>query len=143
MPYISQADIEARYPGELAQAGPRDADNNLDAAAIARACEEASAKADGYIQVAGTSTPLALPAPSWLNDIAVDIALYKATPTVLASQTDFADRRKRYLDAIALLESIADGSFVPEGIGGSSGSVNSAGVVAITSAPRLFYRGVL
>ncbi|MEI2742722.1 MAG: phage protein Gp36 family protein [Candidatus Competibacter sp.] len=142
MAYITQADIEARYPGELAQAGPRDASGNLDPAAIALACAEASARADGYLRVspAGFTVPLPPPAPDWLADMVVDIALYQATPTAIASQDDFKDRRKRYEDALAALEGIAGGKFLPQ-----APPVNPAGVAVLYMAykPRWFGRGVL
>ena len=96
MAYATQADIEARYPGELAQAGPRDPAGNLDPAAIALACEEASAKADGYLRVspAGITVPLAPPAPVWLTDLVVDIALYQA---VSYTHLDVYKRQELYL----------------------------------------------
>lgn len=142
MAYATQADIEARYPGELAQAGPRDPAGNLDPAAIALACEEASAKADSYLRVspAGFTVPLAPPAPVWLTDLVVDIALYQATPTAIASQDDFKDRRKRYEDALAALAGIAGGKLLPQ-----TPPANPAGVLLVytTGKPRLFGRGVL
>lgn len=142
MSYITQADIETRYPGELAQAGPRDGLGNLDAAAIALACAEASAKADGYLRAspAGFTVPLPPPAPVWLIDLVADIALYQATPTAIASQEDFKDRRKRYEDALATLAGIAGGKVLPQ-----APTASPAGVAIFyaTSRPRLFGRGVL
>lgn len=112
MAYVTQADIEARYPGELAQAGPRDADNVLDAAAIALACTGATAVVDRYLRAIGWSTPLAA-VPAWVTDLAADLALYMATPTALASQADFSDRRDRYRAALEQLEAIVGGRVVP------------------------------
>ena len=45
--YATADDIELRYPGELAQAGPRDAAGNLRADAIAAALAAAEAVAEG------------------------------------------------------------------------------------------------
>lgn len=140
MPYASQADIESRYPGELDQAGPKTAAGVLDATAVGKALVAADAPIDRALRTIGWSVPLVAPIPGWVTDMAVDIALYLATPTVLASQTDFADRRKRYETALDTLVKIAGGQFIPPPLA-SVGSV-ATGIVA-GSNPRLFGRGVL
>lgn len=136
MDYATQADIEARYPGELAQAGPRDATNALDSAAIAAACCAASAQIDAALHTAGWIVPLPAPLPEWVTDIAVEIALYRATPTALASQGDFADRRLRAEQAQEVLRRIAAGELHPPKPTGLS-------AIFASSKPRIFGRGVL
>lgn len=134
MAYATQADIEARYPGELAQAGPRDAQGALNAATIALACGWASTTVDRYLRAIGWSTPLAAPIPVWVTDLVVDLALYQATPTVLAGQSDFADRRVRYVAALTQLDAIAKGELLPAP---PDGNATLAPVYA-TSKPRVF-----
>ena len=113
MSYATQADIEDRYPGELAQAGPRDANNALDAAAIALACAWASATVDRTLRALGWTVPLAT-VPAWVTDLTVDLALYQATPTALASQADFSDRKARYRAALDHLAALRRGDEIPE-----------------------------
>lgn len=137
MTYATQADIDARYPGELAQAGPRDADNQLDAAAIALACGWASATVDRTLRAIGWTTPLA-ETPVWVTDLTVDLALYQATPTALASQDDFKDRRARYQAALEQLDAIAQGKTLPPPP--PDAAVNGALTALLTSQPRLFGR---
>lgn len=139
MSYAAQTDIEARYPGELAQAGPRDAGGALDAAAIALACAWASATVDRYLRALGWATPVAAPAPAWLTDLTVDLALYQATPTALASQADFSDRKTRYQAALAQLEAIAQGDLLPPPPAASGGPA----AVWVAAADRQFGRGAL
>jgi phage gp36-like protein len=144
MAYATQADIEARYPGELAQAGPRDADNVLDAAAIALALELASATVDRYLRAIGWPVPVtATPVPDWLAQLTVDLGLYLATPTVLASQADFADRRDRYRDALAQLEAIARGDIRPPWPGAEAGVNGGLTPVYGAGNARVFGRGTL
>lgn len=139
MTYAAQSDIEARYPGELAQAGPRDSANALDAAAIALALAEADSAIDARLRRVGWSVPLVDPAPDWVKPIAVDLALYLATPTALASQEDFSDRRRRFDAAIRYLDGIAAGEILPPRPESQSGGKG----VYITNHPRLFGRGTL
>ncbi|MBZ4194215.1 MAG: DUF1320 domain-containing protein [Candidatus Contendobacter sp.] len=139
MSYASQADIEARYPGELDQAGPKTAAGVLDATAVGKALTAADAPIDRALRTIGWAVPLAVPIPGWVIDLVVDIALYLATPTVLASQTDFADRRKRYETALDTLVRIAGGQFLPPPLASSSSGFG----IAAGSNPRLFGRGVL
>ena len=113
MSYATQEDIEARYPGELTQAGPRDANNQLDEDAIALACAWASTTVDRTLRALGWTVPL-VTVPTWVTDLTVDLALYQATPTALASQADFSDRKARYLAALASLAAIRRGDEIPE-----------------------------
>lgn len=136
MSYATLDDIEARYPGELAQAGPN-VDGALDEDAVAAALTAADQRIDGALRTAGLPAPAA-PYPEWIRATAVDLALYFATPTVLASQTDFADRRHRYLDALSLLERIADGKWLPP-----TDAATAVPTIYSGGKPRLFGRGTL
>lgn len=138
MSYATQADIEARYPGELAQAGPRDSDNNLDVVAIGRALVAADTLIDPVLRAIGWPVPLTAP-PAWVVELAVDLALYLATPTALASQADFSDRRKRFDSGMAQLDAIAKGEVLPPR------PADQAAVTTVytSSKPRIFGRGTL
>lgn len=138
MAYAAQADIEDRYPGELAQAGPREPDGDLDAAAIALALDAASATVDRTLRALGWATPVAAPIPDWLTALTVDLALYLATPTVLASQADFSDRRQRYLAALDVLAAAARGDILLP-----SEAAGAPSAVLVTAASRLFLPGAL
>lgn len=139
MSYAALTDLETRYPGELDQAGPKTAANVLDTVAVGIALTAADDPIDRALRTIGWAVPLATPIPGWVVDLAVDIALYLATPTVLASQEDFKDRRKRYETALATLMDIAAGRLLPPPLTtGATGSGMMAG-----SNPRLFGRGVL
>lgn len=140
MPYATQDDIDARYPGELAQAGPRDSSNNLDDAAIELALATADATIDRTLRVIGWPAPLAVdPIPDWIIALSVDLALYLATPTALASQTDFADRKTRYQAALDQLDAIARGEVLPPWPEG----MTPLTTVYTASNTRLFGRGTL
>lgn len=139
MSYASQADIEARYPGELAQAGPKDTAGALDPVAVGIALTAADDPIDRALRTLGWAVPLTAPAPGWVVDLAVDIALYLATPTVLASQEDFKDRRTRYETARETLMDIAAGKLRPPPL--TTGGVGSG--IFVSSRERLFGRGVL
>jgi len=108
--YATHADIDARYPGELAQAGPTVA-GVLNEAAITLALKSADALIDRALSQGGWSVPVSGVIPYWIVDLAVDLALYLATPTVIASQSDFTDRHLRYLAAQSALAQLAKGTF--------------------------------
>jgi phage gp36-like protein len=139
MAYAALTDLETRYPGELTQAGPKDPTGALDTIAVGLALTAADDPIDRALRTIGWAVPLAVPAPNWVIDLAVDIALYLATPTVLASQEDFKDRRKRYETALETLMSIASGRLIPAPL--LTGAVGSG--VFVRSRERLFGRGIL
>ena len=138
MTYATLTDIETRYPGELAQAGPKDSAGALDAAAVDVALAAADDRIDSALRSIGWTVPLTAPAPAWVTRLSVDIALYLATPTVRASLDEFKDRRKRYETALEVLSEIASGKLLPASLDGGQ----SSGVF-VTSQPRLFGRGAL
>lgn len=137
MPYATLTDIEDRYPGELTQAGPT-VEGALDDAAVEGALLAASDTLDLTLRAIGWTVPVVAPVPRWIVDLVVDMALYLATPTALASQTDFADRRKRYDTAMSVLDDIASGKRLPPSLAGAV----TAGVF-FSSQPRQFGRGAL
>jgi phage gp36-like protein len=144
MTYAAQDDIEARYPGELAQAGPRDADNALDADAIELALAAADATIDRALRAIGWPMPFPVtvdPIPDWVIALAVDLALYLATPTVLASDAAFKDRLTRYQAALDTLNAIAAGRIIPSRPDGLTEDAVTG--VYSTSNERLFGRGML
>ena len=139
MTYATLTDIETRYPGELAQAGPKDATGALDTDAVAVALAAADDLMDRALRAIGWTVPLTAPYPGWVNRLAVDLALYLATPTVLASQDDFKDRRNRYEAALVDLDHIATGKRLPPPLDPE----DAASGVFVTSSARNFGRGVL
>lgn len=142
MPYASQDDLEVRYPGWLALAGPRDAANRLDDDAIEVALAAADDPINRALHTLGRAVPLPPPIPPWVRNLAVDIAAYLATVTVLASEEAFADRRARYDDALKVLDDLASGRMTPPWGPLAGGTGTGMGMIA-GSAPRLFGRGVL
>ncbi len=138
MSYATLPDIEDRYPGELTQAGPT-VEGALDDAAVEGALLVASNTVDLTLRAIGWTVPVVAPVPRWIVDLTVDMALYLATPTALASQTDFADRRKRYDTALSVLDDIASGKRLPPSL---AGATVTAGVF-FSSQPRQFGRGAL
>ena len=139
MPYATLTDLETRYPGELQQAGHKDGTGALDTVAVASALAAADDPINRALRTIGWSVPVSAPVPSWIVDLAVDIALYLATPTVLAGTTgDFADRRKRYDTALSTLADIASGKVRPAPLSTGIGIGMIAG-----SLDRQFGRGIL
>lgn len=139
MPYATQVNIETRYPGELALAGPKTTAGAIDATAVGVALTAADDPIDRALRTIGWTVPLTAPAPGWVVDLAVDIALYLATPTVLASQDDFKDRRKRYETALETLMDIASGKLIPPAL--TTGTTGSG--IFVSSQTRQFGAGVL
>lgn len=139
MAYATQTDISTRYPGELQAGGPKDASGALDTVAIGAALTAADDPINAALNTIGWSVPVVAPVPTWIVDLAVDIALYLATPTVLASQDDFKDRRKRYETALDTLNDIASGRLLP------IKPTSNAAVMTVYSQSndRRFGRGIL
>lgn len=134
MAYAAQADIEARYPGWLALAGPiNETTKALDTVAVDLACAAADDPINRALLTIGWSVPVAAPLPDWLVNLAVDIAAYFATSTAVASVDLLNDRRKRYDDALRVLDDIAAGRVCPSP---PVGSMTSG--VFITSQTRQF-----
>ena len=137
MSYATLPDIEDRYPGELTQAGPT-VEGALDDAAVDAALLTASNTVDLTLRAIGWTVPVVAPVPRWIVDLTVDMALYLATPTAIASQADFADRRKRYDTSLSVLDDIASGKRLPPSLAGATVTG-----VFFSSQPRQFGRGAL
>ncbi|HRD49772.1 MAG TPA: DUF1320 family protein [Candidatus Contendobacter sp.] len=126
MSYATLDDLERRYPGELTQAGPQTG-GALDEEAVERALSAADDPINRTLRtLQWTTVPVAAPVPDWIITLAVDIALYLATPTVLASQEEFKDRRKRYETALATLADLAAGRLLPATSPGESAPASPA-----------------
>lgn len=114
MTYATQSDIEARYPGWLALAGPiNETTKALDTVAVGLACAAADEPINQALRTIGWSVPVTAPLPDWVLHLAVDIAAYFATSTAIASEATLNDRRKRYDDALRVLADIAAGRVYP------------------------------
>ena len=138
MPYATLDDINARYPGELAQAGPKTAAGAVDEDAVDAAIGYAAQVIDAFLRKIGAAVPLSDPVPDWIREATVDMALYLATPTAVASQVDFKDRYQRYSDALQMLNDIAEGKRIAPLLPGQA-----SGGVEFSARERAFTRGVL
>lgn len=138
MPYATLTDLETRYPGWLAMAGPKTA-GVLDTVAVGIALTAADDPIDRALRTIGWTVPLTAPAPGWVVDLAVDIAAYLASTTAVASADMLDDRRKRYEDALAVLDKIASGKLIPPPL--TTSTVGSG--VFVSSRPRQFGAGIL
>jgi len=103
MPYATQADLEARFGvDELTQLTDRVNAGVPDAAIVARALSDATAEIDSYL-ASRYALPL-WPVPTVLARIACDIARYRLWEDRASDEV-----RRRYEDALRLLEGIAKG----------------------------------
>ncbi len=111
--------------------------NTVDETRTTQAIDGAGALIDAYLAKRYT-VPLA-PVPGMIRELAVDIAIYK-----ICSRRDQAPegRRKKYEDAIRLLEKIAEGKAMVPGAAQSTGK-SSDGACDLTSDPRVFSRASL
>ncbi len=107
MSYATPDDVIARYPNrDLVQITNEDPSaTNVNTAFIQRALDDASVEIDTYIEARFT-LPLTDP-PAVLNRLCSDIAMYRMQS--LRPIHDLEDARKRYDDAIAMLQRVAKG----------------------------------
>ena len=107
MSYATAQDVINRYPNrDLVQLTNEDPTaTTVNTTPITQALGDASAEIDGYIEGRFT-LPLADP-PAVLNRLATDIAMYRMQS--LRPLHDLEDARKRYEDAVAMLEKVAAG----------------------------------
>lgn len=105
MAYATEQDIVDLYGADaLVAVADRDFDGVADAAAVARALDDATGEMDLHI---GARYDLPLPnVPASLRRICIDIAMYRLA-TNGGSLTD--EHRTRYEDAVATLKRIAEG----------------------------------
>jgi phage gp36-like protein len=135
--YCTRNDIESLYGAQHLETLVA-ADVDMDAA-VARACEAASAMIDGYI---GRRYPVPLTAvPSVVRDYAVDIACWKVAPSH-ARLTDEIEKRAKA--AIRYFEDVGSGKAniaaleaAVGGVGGEVASISDDGA-AFSSNRRRF-----
>lgn len=133
MSYATQQDLINRYGfDEVAIAADRDNNGEIDPSTIEAVLNDATAEINGYIS---TAYDLPLPVESPLvKSLCCDIAIYKLS--LGTALTD--ENRKRYEDAIKLLEKIACGKInlgfkKEQPVSGDNG-------VELISPPRQFNR---
>jgi phage gp36-like protein len=107
MSYATPIDVENRYPNrDLVQLTNEDPTaTTVNTAFIQQALDDASAEIDTYIEARFT-LPLTDP-PAVLNRLCSDIAMYRMQ--ALRPIHDLEDARKRYDDAIGVLQKVAKG----------------------------------
>lgn len=105
MPYAALTDMENRYPARdlIAISDPNNA--SIQSAFINQALSDASVEIDSYLESRFT-LPLTDP-PAVLNLHCCTIAMYRMQS--LRPLHDLQEARKRYDDAIAFLQKVADG----------------------------------
>ena len=109
MPYVTATDLSNRIgEGELIRLADRDGDGVADTGVIDAAIAEADGVIDGYL--AGRYDLSLSSVPVVLTSIAADLAFYALYPWDTPD-----DIRNRRLDAIRMLEKIAEGKMVFEG----------------------------
>jgi phage gp36-like protein len=142
MAYATEANIIELYGAELLDMlADKSGDGVRDAAAIARALDDASSLIDGYLSQRYT---LPLPAvPAFLRAMCIDITLYRlaSNPALLSE-----DARRRYDDALRFLRDIGAGRAslgLPAGADGTASEATGAQVVIIESGGRVFSRDKL
>jgi phage gp36-like protein len=142
MAYASEADIIDLHGTELLDLlADKTGDGVRDAAAIARALDDAGSLIDGYLSQRYT---LPLPqVPALLKTICIDIALYRlaSNPALLSD-----DARRRYDDALRFLRDIGAGKAalgLPAVNDGAASEADGAQIVLIESGARVFSRDTL
>jgi phage gp36-like protein len=142
MAYASETDIIDLHGADLLDLlADKTGDGVRDAAAIARALDDATSLIDGYLSQRYT---LPLPqVPALLKTMCIDIALYRlaSNPALLSE-----DARRRYDDALKFLRDIGAGKAslgLPVDSDGAGSEASGAQIVLIESSPRLFSRDAL
>ena len=133
MSYATTEQISERYGADvLLLLADRDRDGAADAAVVEQALADAAAEIDTYL-AAKYDLPLT-ETPDILTRLAVDIAVYR-----LAAEADLStdERRKRYEDAVKLLERVARGE---ASLGLADPPASAYGGVKISRRPRRFSR---
>ncbi len=130
--YASQQDMIDRY-GPDALLAATDLDGVVAADRVANAIADASDEIDSYVGKR-YSLPL-VSVPRVLSRLTVDIAVYRMADE--ASQTE--EKRKRYEDAVKLLDSIAKGK-VSLGLEADTDTSPAEQMVEMASQPRQMHR---
>ena len=137
MAYATTEQVIERYgAGTVQVLTDRDGDGAVDPVVLDRALADAAAEIDTYLAVKYDLPLFSSPAspPAVLTRLAVDIAVYR-----LAAEADRAtdERRRRYEDAVKLLERIARGE---ASLGPADPPPSAASGVKISRRPRRFSR---
>lgn len=128
MAYATITDLPLGWGAdEATRSADRDGDGSADTGVQVYALDDASAEIDGYLAKV-YELPLAEPYPSILRRLAVDIAIYRMSPSI-GALTD--EKRRRYDDAIRQLEKIAAGEL---DLVGPNGAPPAVGAVVEWSA---------
>jgi phage gp36-like protein len=142
MAYANETDIIALYGAELLDMlADKTGDGVRDAAAVARALDDAASLIDGYLSQRYT-LPLAA-VPALLKTLCIDIALYRlaSNPALLSD-----DARRRYDDAVKFLRDIGAGKAslgLSAGGDGAASEAAGAQMILIESSDRVFSRDKL
>lgn len=140
MSYATQTDLETRYGvRELAAitARPGTPAGEVDAAVVALALADAAAVVDSYLGVR-YATPLPLPAPPRVVDLACQIARYR-----LQEQRASDRVRQDYTDALAFLRDLSGGRATLPGLSLPVPPGQGSGVVGVAAPPVTFTDSVL
>jgi phage gp36-like protein len=104
VPYASLSDATELYGDEyVVTSVDRDSDGEADTSAFGSALDKASSEIDTYL-AKRYETPVS-PAPEFLKQICIDIAIYRSSPGL--ERTD--EKRERYNDAIRWLRDVSAG----------------------------------
>jgi phage gp36-like protein len=134
MPYATQQDMIDRYgEDDLLIAADHDGDGVADAAVVTQGLSDATDVIDAHIGARYT-LPLAT-VPAVLKRLCVDIALYLMSKPPSITE----EKRKRYEDAIKLLQAISSGK-VSLGISETGETVATTGGASFTAKDRVFTR---
>jgi phage gp36-like protein len=132
--YATQQDMIDRYgDDDLIIAADHDGDGVADAAVVTQGLSDATDLINSYVGKRET-LPLAT-VPAVLKRLCVDIALYLMSKPPAITE----EKRKRYDDAVKLLQAISDGK-VSLGISASGEPAVTTGGASFTAKDRLFKR---
>ncbi len=139
MTYASLSDLIDRYGAELIlQHADRDHDGTADPAVVARALADADAEIDGWL-ASRYPVPVDPPSPR-LKALATEIAWYRLHQD---GTDDKSPSRLAYLDAIAYLRRVSDGSADLPGAAGAVAPVAPSSGARLAGPERTFSRASL
>lgn len=139
MTYASLSDLTDRYGMDLLrQLADRDRDGVPDPAVVARALADADAEIDGWL-ASRYPVPVDPPSPR-LKALATEIAWYRLHQDGTDEKTP---SRLAYLDAIAYLRRVSDGSADLPGAAGPAAPAAPSSGARMTGPGRTFSRNTL
>lgn len=138
MSYATAQDIINRYGNDhLLLIADRDNDGEVDASVVEQAAADADAEIDAYL--AGRYVLPMPEVPAVLQRLAVDIMVYRLTPT---ADTGTETIKSRYELAVKMLDKISKGT-ISLGLPTVATPASSNGAVVLAGPRRRFSRGVL